>query len=423
MATNSTNTPTAEQIAVAQWRFGLVAPVIQNTYLEVSEMAYYRRITEQSLTRPDGIEVQLSPNTLQKWTSEYRRYGFEALIPKERADKGSTRVLTPEAEEEIRRVLEKFPRLKGQQICDHLKENGFSAMTLSPRSVQRYIRNHDLRNPVYRQEKDRKAFEAEEFGDIWQADTCYFPYITEDGKNRRTYCICILDDHSRLVVGSEMFYEDTAANFQKVLKDAIARFGIPRKLLLDNGAPYSNEQLLLICGTLGIVIVHARPRDGAEKGKQERYWRRVKEQLLFGMDTSEIHSLRQFNEIYADYVHKYNHSFHQGINGKPYERYEHSAAKLRRPESEEWLNTSFMNRVTRKVKGDATVTIDKIQYDVPQQFIRCKVEIRYVPHDMSTACVYSNGQKYPIRKTNKVENSKTRRATSSLSLDYSKVGA
>ena len=423
MATNSPNTPTPEQIAVAQWRFGLIAPVIQNTYLEVSEMAYYRRVTEQPLARPDGIEVQLSPNTLQKWTSEYRRYGFEALIPKERADKGSTRVLTPEAEEEIRRVLEKFPRLKGQQICDHLKENGFSANTLSPRSVQRYIRNHDLRNPVYRQEKDRKAFEAEEFGDIWQADTCYFPYITEDGKPRRTYCICILDDHSRLVVGSEMFYEDTAANFQKVLKDAIARFGIPRKLLLDNGAPYSNEQLSLICGTLGIVIVHARPRDGAEKGKQERYWRRVKEQLLFGMDTSEIHSLKQFNEIYADYVHRYNHSFHQGINGKPYERYEHSAAKLRRPESEEWLNTSFMNRVTRKVKGDATVTIDKIQYDVPQQFIRSKVEIRYVPHDMSTACVYSNGQKYPIRKTNKVENSKTRRATSNLSLDYSKAGA
>lgn len=95
----------------------------------------------------------------------------------ERADKGSTRVLTAEAEEEIRRVLEKFPRLKGQQICEHLKENGFSAMTLSPRSVQQYIRNHDLRNPVYRQEKDRKAFEAEEFGDIWQADYPEFLFI------------------------------------------------------------------------------------------------------------------------------------------------------------------------------------------------------------------------------------------------------
>ena len=63
-------------------------------------MAYYKRITEQLLTRPDGSEVQLSPNTLQKWTSEYRRFGLEALIPKERADKGSTRALTPEAEED-----------------------------------------------------------------------------------------------------------------------------------------------------------------------------------------------------------------------------------------------------------------------------------------------------------------------------------
>ncbi len=422
MESPKTSTPTAEQIMVAQWRFGLIAPVIQDTYQEESEAAYFRRVTEYPLKQPNGVEKQFSPDTLVKWASEYRRFGFDALLPKERADKGIPRVLPQDAKEEIRRVLDKFPRLKGQQICDHLKENGFVAESVSVRSVQRYIHDNDLRNPVYRQEKDRKAFEAPEFGDIWQADTCHFPYITEDGKHRRTYCICILDDHSRLVVGSEMFYEDNAANFQKVLKDAIARFGIPRKLLLDNGAPYSNEQLSLICGALGIVIVHCRPRDGAEKGKQERYWRRVKEQLLFGLDTDEVHSLKQFNDVYADYVHKYNHSFHQGISEKPYERYERSEAKLRRPESEEWLNTSFMNRITRKVKGDATITIDKIQYDVPQQFIRTKVEVRYVPHDMSTACIYSNGQKFPIRKTNKVENANTRRATTNLSVDYSKVG-
>ena len=147
----------------------------------------------------------------------------------------------------------------------------------------------------------------------------------------------------------------------------------------------------------------------------------MKEQLLFGPDTSEIPSLNQFNEIYVCYVHTYNHEFHQGINGRPYDRYEHSSAKLRVPESEEWLNTSFMNRVSRKVKGDSTIWIDKIQYDVPQQFIHCKVEVRYVPNDMSTACVYFNGQKFPIRKTNKVENCNTRRATTGLKVDYTKV--
>ena len=30
--------------------------------------------------------------------------------------------------------------------------------------------------------RDRKAFEEDAFGRMWQADTCYFPYITEDGQ-------------------------------------------------------------------------------------------------------------------------------------------------------------------------------------------------------------------------------------------------
>lgn len=41
-----------------------------------------------------------------------------------------------------------------------------------------------------------------------------------------------------------------------------------------------------------------------------------------------------------------------------------------------------MNRITRTVRGDATVTIQKVLYDVPQQFIRTKVEIRFMPNDI-----------------------------------------
>ena len=44
--------------------------------------------------------------------------------------------------------------------------------------------------------------------------------------------------------------------------------------MVDNGAPYSNEQLSLICGSIGTALIHNRPRDGASKGKQlyERYF-------------------------------------------------------------------------------------------------------------------------------------------------------
>lgn len=46
--------------------------------------------------------------------------------------------------------------------------------------------------------KDRKAYEEAYFGGMWQADTCYLPYIRENGKSRRVYLIMILDDHSHL---------------------------------------------------------------------------------------------------------------------------------------------------------------------------------------------------------------------------------
>lgn len=65
--------------------------------------------------------------------------------------------------------------------------------------------------------RDRKAFEEDAFGKLWQADTCYLPHITEDGKTRRVYCMMIIDDHSRMLVGGGLFYNDNAYNFRKCL--------------------------------------------------------------------------------------------------------------------------------------------------------------------------------------------------------------
>ena len=79
----------------------------------------------------------------------------------------------------------------------------------------------------------------------------------------------IIDDHSRFLVGGGLFYNDSAYNFQKVLKDAVAAHGIPSKLYVDNGSSYSNGQLSLICGSIGTVLLHTKIRDGASKAKIE----------------------------------------------------------------------------------------------------------------------------------------------------------
>lgn len=109
------------------------------------------------------------------------------------------------------------------------------------------------------------------------------------------------------------------------------------------------------------------------------------------------------------------------INETPIERYQRGIDHVRIPKSKEWLDECFMNRVTRRVNLDSTISIDKIYYDVPMQFIRSKVEIRYLPDRMEDAYIFFEGVKYPIRLTNRVENGHTKR-NNKHSIDYSKVG-
>jgi transposase InsO family protein len=128
----------------------------------------------------------------------------------------------------------------------------------------------------------------------------------------------IIDDHSRLLAGGGLFYNDNAYNFQKVLKDAVAAYGIPSKLYVDNGCSYSNEQLSLICGAVGIVLLHTRVRDGASKVKTERQFRTLKETWLYILDLDSITSLKQFDSLLKDYMCSYNTTLHSGIGTTPY---------------------------------------------------------------------------------------------------------
>ncbi|MDT3702942.1 MAG: DDE-type integrase/transposase/recombinase [Thermincola sp.] len=409
-------------IDMAYFRFALIAPVIQGIFTDPSKTAYYRRITENQLTLPDGRTMRYNPKTLEKWEEYYRKLGMDGLMPRQRRDAGKPRVLNEQAISEIYRLKKKFPRINATLIYHKLVEDGFiNQSDVSVSSVQRFIKHNDLRTAVNPNQKDRKAFEEAYPGGMYQADTSYTTYIKEDGKPRRTYLIHVVDDNSRLIVGARFFYNDNAYNFQLVLKEAIARYGLCNKLYLDNGSTYANAQLSLICGSLGIVKIHTPIRDGASKAKVERSFRTIKDTWLNGFDPSEVSSLEELNRLLAEYVRKRNTTFNRTIGETPIERYQRSINHVRLPKSQEWLNECFMNRITRRVNLDATVSIGSFYYDVPMQFIRSKVEIRYLPDCMQDAYIFFEGNHYPIRPTNRVENGRTKR-NNAHAIDYSKMG-
>ena len=409
---------------LAYFRFALVAPVIQGTFSDASIAAYCRRVTENPIVRPDGTPFQYKPATLEKWITRYKSGGMEALMPRERSDKGSVRVLSDECIAEIYKIKEKFPRLDALQIHIRLIKEGLIPSAISPRTVQRFIKAKGLKTPAASGPlKDRKAFEEPYFGAMWQADTCYFPYVPDErGKRQRTYLMIIVDDHSRMIVGARLFFEDNAYNFQKVLRDAVATAGIPQKLYCDHGGSYENSQLNYICGAIGTVLLHAPVRDGAAKAKCERTFGVLKSRWLNGLDIAQIRSLDEFNCELAEAVRQHNLTVNSSTGQTPMDRFLTTRGRIRLPKSEEWLSECFMNRVVRKVRNDATLSIQNMQFDAPMQFIRQTVEVRFLPDMFSEAYIFENEVHYPLKLTDKQANSKVKREIWPT-VDYSKGDA
>jgi transposase InsO family protein len=406
-------------VLIAQMKFGVIAPVIQGLFPDATKTAYYKRIAEKPLTMPDGKQVQLNYNTFEKWEHAYREHGFDGLYPKKRSDAGVSRNFPEAAIAETFRLKEKFPKANATLIYNKLIADGFiKKKETSLSTVQRFFRKNNLKKPIAQASKDRKAFEEEFPCMMYQADTSHTLYITENGVRRKTYLIHVLDDHSRLIVGARFFYADDAYNFQQVLKEAIARFGLCKKLYLDSGGPYKNKQLSKICIALGIVELHTPIKDGAAKGKTERSFKTAKESWLYGFDPASVTSIEELNRELQNYVNMRNNSFNRNIGCTPMERYRKSIDKVRFPQSQEWLDECFMNRETRKVHNDSTISIDKVSYDVPMQFISEWVEVRFLPGQMEKAYIYHEKRRYPIRRTDRVENCRTKRDTPAI--DYSR---
>ena len=242
--------------------------------------------------------------------------------------------------------------------------------------------------------------------------------IKVNGVKRRAYLISIIDDASRLLTHGEFFFNDNAVNMQRVLKKAISKYGVPKRLYVDNGSSYKNDQLGLICASLGITLIHTKPYSPESKGKIERLFRTIKDNWMNILDWNEFCSLEDLNSSLNEYIaDNYINKVHSALETTPRERYlkDSSRFKFLPPEV---LEEHFLHRVIRKVNNDSTIRVDSIFFEVPQKYIGQKINIRYYPTSLEKAYIFNdNKASDTIYQLKKVDNSKVKRN----SIDYSKI--
>ncbi|MEN8905237.1 MAG: DDE-type integrase/transposase/recombinase, partial [Clostridiales bacterium] len=264
-----------------------------------------------------------------------------------------------------------------------------------------------------------KAFEMKHANTMWQADTSYFPSIKVNGKKSRMYLIAIIDDASRHIVHAEFFLNDNAINVQIALKKAVCKYGIPRMFFLDNGGPYKNGQLEIICASLDITKIHTKIRKPESKAKIERFFKTVKDSWIYSVDWSKFNSLDSINTEFNLYLsEKYTHKIHSSLNMSPKDRFMNDYERFKFIPKDK-IDEYFLHRVTRKVKKDATINIKTNLFEVPQKYIGQGINIRFDPSDLSQVYIYGkdNQLKDIACQLNKIENSKIKRK----SIDYSDI--
>ena len=257
-----------EKKDLALFRYSLIAPIVAGTYQEASKSAYYRSAAAREYTLPDGRRTRFSAATIKKWYLKYMDGKLDALTPGKRKDSGVSRALTGEMEAQIQEYKKKFPLITGVKIREKMIADGYMKPSdASLDTIYRYLRSENL-SPGGMQPQEVLAFEFEHANDCWQADTVDGPWIRIDGVQIQTYLITFLDDASRLIVHGELYLADNALNMQDAFKKAIRKFGLPRRCFDDNGSPYKNRQISIICAQLGIQEIHSRPYLPRGKGKE-----------------------------------------------------------------------------------------------------------------------------------------------------------
>ncbi|MBQ2631634.1 MAG: DDE-type integrase/transposase/recombinase [Kiritimatiellae bacterium] len=409
-----------ERLAIAHVKLGLISPLLNGTYPDASKAAYRRRVAEVPVEMPNGTTARFKPATLATWEHRYRKSGFDALVDKGRGDCGKSRSIDDDLGEEIEAMRAEHPKMGAQMVIDALVAQGsMCAGEISVRTMQRWFSAHPLPGEGA-EAKDRRAFEAAHANDMWQADTLYGPYVARP-KKQRAYLQAVIDDKSRKVVAARFVAADSAAEFQRTLRRAVATHGIPSALYVDNGAPYKNGQLALICGNLGCALIHAPVRDGASKGKIERLNRTIRMQCLSCLPEGACDSLDSLNDALSAWVLAYNSRIHSATRKAPSDSFAEDGAWVRYVEDGDALDEAFRNSVRRKVAKDATVRVDGTLYDAPMGCIGERLEVRYTPGDpLDVWMVLGDGSRVRIAPTDKQGNAHAKRKKSHI--DYAAQG-
>ena len=230
---------------------------------------------------------------------------------------------------------------------------------------------------------------------------------------QRCHGLTILDDHSRfslcLDAKENERWEGTKASLDRVFEE----FGIPDAILCDNGAPWADNHggytpFEIWMMQMDVTPMHGKPGHPQTQGKDERFHRTLKEDLLLRKPLTDLaEAQKEFDEFRDCYNHERPHGALE--LDVPAKHYRPSRRKVVENPTEPEYDSG---KNLRKVNCCGYVSVYKKRYYLSESFIGKYIELRPLEGDL-LALVYGNfeiaridleAKKFDSRKIYRIRN-------------------
>jgi transposase InsO family protein len=231
----------------------------------------------------------IGATTAYKWLERYRALGAKGLVDRSRRPQLSPSRTSVELERLVLALREQHPRWGGRKLRKVLEREGLSPPAAS--TITEILRRHGrLDGPGAGEPRTCVRFERPAPNDLWQMDfKGHFAMV-----QGRCHPLTLLDDHSRYSLEIGACADERDMTVRTRLTRLFERYGLPWQILSDNGPPWGtggperHTRLTVWLLDLDIAILHGRPYHPQTQGKEERFHRTLKAEVIDGRSFSDL---------------------------------------------------------------------------------------------------------------------------------------
>lgn len=338
---------------------------------EFVELAASGNLAVRELCRRFGV----SAPTAYKWLARYR--AGEDLGDRSRRPKGSPGKTDAAMEDKILGARHAHPAWGSRKLKRWLENKGETGVPCAS-TITGVLRRHGLLSvPPGASCHGWQRFERDSPNQLWQVDFKGWIPVASGG---RCHPLTMLDDHSRYNLLLEACPGESILEVRPRLERAFKIYGLPAALLCDNGSPWGDSlgyttALEVWLLRLGVKVYHGRPGHPQTQGKEERFHRTLKAEVL--SRTTEWRDLEHCARSFRQWREIYNRERpHEALGGEvPASRYHASQRSMpeRLPEAGRWYGG---DDIVRKVKGKGEITFNNVCWAIGAAFKGEEVALR-----------------------------------------------